>query len=112
MPLYEDDLAYVQATAYGEFAAGAMPGVIEHLRGAGLVGGRVVDVGCGAGVSTRALADAGFQPIGIDASPHLLARARNAVATAEFHVASAYQFAIPQCAVILALGEPLTYHAP
>src|SRR5260370_1188740 len=112
MPLYDEDLAYVQATAYGEFAAGAMPAGVKHLRSAGLRTGRIVDIGCGAGVSTRALADAGFRPIGIDVSPYLLSVARNAVPTAELHLASAYQFQIPPCAAILALGEPLTYHAP
>lgn len=42
----------------------------------GLAGRRVLDLGCGAGATTRALAEAGADPVGADVSPDLLALAR------------------------------------
>lgn len=32
MPLYGEDLAFIQAAAFGGLATGAMPAVIERLR--------------------------------------------------------------------------------
>ena len=60
---------------------------------------------------TQALVDAGFDVTGIDCSAELLEIARAAVPTAHFINASIYGTAIPECDAIVALGEPLTYHA-
>jgi len=40
-------------------------------------GGKVLDIGCGAGVSTIILANLGFDAIGIDISPNLIDEAKN-----------------------------------
>jgi SAM-dependent methyltransferase len=112
MTLYERDLAYVHATAFGELATGAMPAVLARLHSAPVAVRTVVDVGCGAGVSTRALTDAGFDVVAIEPSPALLAIARTAAPTAKLLLASAYDVELPACEAILALGEPLTYHPP
>jgi SAM-dependent methyltransferase len=59
---------------------------VAQLRFAGLpLGASVLDLGCGTGVSTVALAHAGFVPRGIDLSPAMLeeARARAAAANLE-----------------------------
>jgi len=112
MPLYEEDLAYIQAIAFGDLAKGAMPAVIERLRASRIPVRRVVDVGCGAGISTRALVDAGFETRAIEPSPSLLAIARNTAPGARFQLGSIYDVALEPCDAILALGEPLTYHGP
>jgi SAM-dependent methyltransferase len=112
MPLFDEDLAYVQAIAFSDMTAAAMPAVLEYLDRQQLAGGRVLDVGCGAGLSTAALASGGYRPEAIDVSTHLLAFARSAAPTAEFHCGSVYEFDFPRCAAILALSEPLTYHRP
>jgi len=112
MPLFDEDVAFVQAVAFSSATAAVMPAIIEYLQGLQLRGGRVLDVGCGAGASTAALASAGFRPIAVDVSKHLLARARTAAPNAEFHCASIFEFDIPPCEAILALSEPLTYYAP
>jgi len=44
MPLYQEDLAYIQAVAFGGLANGAMPAVIERLRASRIPVRRVVDV--------------------------------------------------------------------
>jgi SAM-dependent methyltransferase len=112
MPLYDEDLAYIQAVAFSALANGAMPAVIDRLRASRTPVRRVIDVGCGAGVSTRALVGAGFDTWAIEPSPSLLAIARNTAPGARFTLGSVYDVALEPCEAILALGEPLTYHAP
>lgn len=107
---YGDDLAFVHAMGYGGFAQAAIAEVIPTLVAAGVR--RVVDVGCGAGVTTSALVDAGFETIGVEPSPSLLALARDAAPGATLRLASAYDVELPACDAVLALGEPLTYHVP
>ena len=87
--LYQEDLAYIQACGFGDFAHGSAEEIVRVL-GSGMIPvRRVVDVGCGAGPLTAVLVIAGFQVTGIDVSEELLRLAR---------------------AAIVAIGEPLTYH--
>jgi hypothetical protein len=53
----------------------------------------------------------GLEVTGIDSSAELLAIARAAVPRARFVNASLYDAQIPACEAVVALGEPLTYHA-
>lgn len=71
---------------------------------------RIVDVGCGAGVLTSALVEAGFEVTGVDCSADLLAIAAAVVSGARFVNSSIYDCAIPECEAIIAIGESLTYH--
>lgn len=112
MALYGPDLAYIQAAAFGDLARGAAPEIVRLLRSAAIPVRRVVDAGCGAGVLSAALADAGFDVTGIDSSAELLAVASAAVPQAQFVNGSLYDAELPPCEAILAVGEPLTYHAP
>jgi SAM-dependent methyltransferase len=107
-PLYGDDLAFVQANGFGGFARAAIAELIPKLVARGVT--RVIDVGCGAGVTTRALLEAGFETLAIEPSPGLLAFAREAAPGAEFRLASAYDLELDSCDAVLAVGEPLTYH--
>jgi SAM-dependent methyltransferase len=110
-PLYQDDLAHIHAAAFGALAQDAAPEIVRRLKGAGIAVRRVVDVGCGAGPLSKALAEAGFEVTGIDSSAALVALARAAVPAARFLHASLYEAEIPPCEAVVALGEPLTYHA-
>ncbi|MGB9458225.1 MAG: class I SAM-dependent methyltransferase [Bryobacteraceae bacterium] len=110
-PLFSEDLAYIQAAAFGGLAQGAAPEVLRLLASAAIQIRRVVDVGCGAGPLTAALIQAGFEATGIDQSAELLAIARVAAPRARFIPKSIYDAEIPPCEAILAVGEPLTYHA-
>ena len=80
---YDEDLAFIQALGFGEVAAAAIAAVIPRLTARGAR--RVIDVGCGAGVSTKALVEAGFDTLAIEPSAALLALAREAAPTARFH---------------------------
>jgi len=106
--LYQADLAYIHATGFSTLARGAAPEIIRRLRAASAH--RVLDVGCGAGALTALLVEAGFDVMGIDPSPDLLAVAGAAAPTARFIEASVYDIELPACDAILAVGEPLTYH--
>ena len=108
--LYQQDLAYIHATGFGDFARSAASGILRRLRAASIPVRRVVEVGCGAGPLTKPLVDAGFEVIGIDVSPELLRIARNACPDAKFLLGSIYTQEIPSCDAIVAIGEPLTYH--
>jgi SAM-dependent methyltransferase len=108
--LYDEDLAFVQASGFGEIAAAAVAAIIPQLKARGAR--RVVDVGCGAGVSTKALVDAQFDTLAIERSAALLTLARSAAPSAQFQQASAYDITFDACDAILAIGEVLTYHAP
>jgi len=109
-PLYRQDLAYIQATAFGTLARGAAPEIVAMLRRAPVEVRRVVDAGCGAGPLSAALVEAGFAVVGMDTSADLLAIARAAVPAARFLRQSIYAAPVPACEAIVALGEPLTYH--
>ena len=110
-PLYDQELAYIHAAAFGGLAQGAAPEIVRRLKSAAVRIRKVVDVGCGAGPLTSALVKAGFEVTGVDSSAELLAIARAAVPRAHFVNASVYEEEIPACEAIVALGEPLTYHA-
>ena len=109
-PLYGQDLAYIQAVAFGDLARGAAAEIVRRLRSASIPIRRVVDVGCGAGPLTAALLEAGFELTGIDISAELLRIARVSVPEASFLHGSIYEVEIPTCEAVMAIGEPLTYH--
>ncbi len=106
--LYQEDLAYIQAAGFGGLARNAAPEILRRLSPRAK---RVVDVGCGAGVLTRALVDAGHSVTAIDASAQLLEVARKTAPQATFVCGSIYDYELPACEAVVALGEPLTYHA-
>jgi SAM-dependent methyltransferase len=111
MVLYGQDLAYIQAVGFGEFARGVAPELVRRLRAASIAVGRVVEVGCGAGPLSAELVKSGFEVTGIDISAALLEIARAEVPAARFVCGSIYRQELSRCEAILAVGEPLTYHA-
>jgi SAM-dependent methyltransferase len=110
--LYRADLAYIQAVGFGAAARGAAREIVRRLHAAAIPIRRVVDIGCGAGPLTQALTAEGFAVTGIDPSAELLVFARLAAPEGHFVQASAYEVELPPCEAVLAVGEPLTYHAP
>jgi SAM-dependent methyltransferase len=65
------------------------PGAPDEAEAARLLAGRkrIVDAGCGTGIHTVALVEAGFDVTGIDASPEMIAVAREKVPDAPLEVA-------------------------
>ncbi|HLJ48163.1 MAG TPA: class I SAM-dependent methyltransferase [Bryobacteraceae bacterium] len=109
--LYQEDLAHIQALGFGGLARGAAPAILERLAEAAIPVRRVLDVGCGAGLLTRSLAEAGYEVTGIDSSAPLLELARTNAPHAAFIHGSVYDCELPGAEAVIALGEPLTYHS-
>ncbi len=57
--------------------------IASQLRQAGRTPGRLLDVGCGAGLAAEGLARAGHEVLGIDAAPEVIAAARDHAAGLE-----------------------------
>lgn len=106
---YRDDLSWIHHAGFSEFATSASTGVIALLRTHPIRNGLVIDIGCGSGILARALTDAGFDVLGIDASPSMIALARTTAPTARFEVATFDRATLPPCAAITAMGEVLNY---
>lgn len=69
----------------------------------------MVELGCGSGATAAALADAGHQVLGIDASRAMVELARSRAPAARFRVGSWVDAEIPACDAVLAIGEVLGY---
>jgi len=110
--LYQDDLAHVQIQGFAGDAQAATPQIIQLLENRGIAGGCAVDIGCGAGITLKGFAEAGFDVHGIEPSPALAAEARRLVPDATVEVASAGAASLPSCDVITALGEVFGYMPP
>ena len=106
---YAEDLAYVHHVGFGDFAQQAGEQLIPELQDQGIDQGLVVDLGCGSGIWSARLLQAGYQVIGADVSPHMIALARTSAPGAEFIQSSVYDFQLPPCRAITALGEVLGY---
>ena len=109
-PIYGSDLAWIHATAFGDFARRATPEILRRLKSCTVPVRHVLEVGCGAGPLTSGLIKAGLEVTAVDSSADLIAIARGKVPRAYFVTSSIYDFGFPSADAIVALGEPLTYH--
>jgi SAM-dependent methyltransferase len=109
---YQEDLAYIHHIGFGQFAAKASPGLLQILKRAPITRGMLVDLGCGSGIWASRAQQAGFDVVGIDASPSMVQLAQRLAPRAEFHCGSLYDWKLPRCQVITAIGESLTYFTP
>jgi SAM-dependent methyltransferase len=106
---YRTDLAYIHDAGFGSFARGAAALLLEELPRHGFDRGLVVDLGCGSGILTEKLSACGFDLLGIDISPALIALARHRVPAAVFRVESLLTAQLPRCAAVAAVGECINY---
>lgn len=90
---------------------------LAMLRAAGdLSGKRVLDLGCGSGDLTLALAQAGADIVAVDLSPRMVAVARKRLsiftpgATAEFQVAAAEELPIEDDSIDVVIGRFILHH--
>lgn len=103
--MYSDDLAHIHDAGFGGFSRQVAPHLIALLPKRGTV----VEAGCGSGILAHALADAGFDVHGFDASRAMIALARKRAPAASFRVATLASARIPRCDAVVAIGEVITY---
>lgn len=78
-PCYRHDLALVHHRGFGFHAAACAPGILELLAPVRERDGLVLELGCGSGLLTKELVDAGHRVVATDASPAMLEVAREFV---------------------------------
>jgi SAM-dependent methyltransferase len=106
---YGPDLALIHARGFTGLAGAAGPFMAAELRRAGFRDGLAVDLGCGNGITSRLLGEAGYDVLGIDASDAMLALARREAPATRFRRGSFLDTELPPCVGVLAAGEALAY---
>ena len=109
-PYYRRDLALIHHLGFGFHADDCAPGVLELLEPVRERDGQVVELGCGSGLLTRYLVDAGHRVIATDASPAMLDVARGYVGDAqEIRQIVLPDDPIPGADAIVSVGHVLNY---
>lgn len=109
-PYYRHDLALVHHRGFGHHADRCAPGILELLRPVRERGGLVVELGCGSGLLTRHLVDAGHRVIATDASPAMLEIAADHARGAEaIRRLTLPDDPIPAADAIVSVGHALNY---
>jgi SAM-dependent methyltransferase len=106
---YQDDLAYIHDSGFGDFAREAAPSLLAILRRNGIRNGLVVDLGCGSGIWGGILLDQGYEVLGIDISSAMIRLARRRAPGAKFLVASLFDVPLPFCRAVTVVSEALNY---
>ncbi len=106
---YRNDLAYIHDAGFGHFAREAAPVLLDALKRGGFKHGLVVDLGCGSGILSKFVSDAGYDVLGIDISDPMLALAQRRVPRGQFRSESLLTATIPTCVAVAAVGECLNY---
>jgi SAM-dependent methyltransferase len=109
-PYYRRDLALVHHLGFGFHADDCAPGILELLQPVRERDGLVVELGCGSGLLTRYLGDAGHRVIATDASPPMLDLARMYARDAvEIRQLVLPDDPIPEADAIVSIGHVLSY---
>ena len=109
-PYYRRDLALVHHRGFGFHADGCAPDLIELLEPVRERDGLVLEIGCGSGLLTRYLVEAGCRVLATDASPAMLELAReNAPGAEGFARLTLPDDPVPASDAIVGIGHPLNY---
>ncbi len=107
-PYYRADLARIHHLGFAFHADATAPGILGLLEP--VLGGRVVELGCGSGLLTRHLIDAGHRVIATDASPAMLDLARETAGDAErIRALTLPDDPVPAADAIVSVGHALNY---
>jgi SAM-dependent methyltransferase len=109
-PYYRADLARIHHLGFGFHADDCAPGIIALLEPVRAEVGPVVEVGCGSGLLTRYLVEAGHRVIATDASPAMLEVAKGyAPEVEEVRQVVLPDDPIPEADAIVSIGHVLSY---
>ena len=109
-PYYQRDLAYVFDRGYGFHAESCAPGLLRLLEPVRRRGGLVLEIGCGSGLLTKRLIEAGHRVVATDASPPMLELARAAAPGAEgIRRLTLPDDPVPMVDAVVGIGHALNY---
>lgn len=110
-PYYRRDLALVHHRGFGFHASACAAGVLSVLEPVLARDGLVLEIGCGSGLLTRHLVDAGHRVIATDASPAMLEVARDylGVDAPELRELVLPEAPLPEVDAIVGIGHSLNY---
>jgi SAM-dependent methyltransferase len=109
-PYYRSGLARVHHLGFASHAEACAPGVLALLEPVRARGGLVLEIGCGSGLLTRHLTDAGHRVVATDASPAMLELAREVASDAEdIRPLALPDDTIPPADAIVSAGHVLNY---
>jgi SAM-dependent methyltransferase len=107
---YGPDLALVHHLGFGFHADACAPGILALLEPIRERNGLVLEVGCGSGLLTRHLIDAGHRVIATDASPAMVELAEEHAAGAEdVRVLVLPDDPLPEADAIVSVGHVVNY---
>lgn len=107
---YQHDLALVHHRGFGFHADACAPGILALLEGVKARDGLVLEIGCGSGLLTRYLVDAGHRAIATDASPAMLDLTRELVPDAEeIREVVLPDDPLPEADAVIGIGHALNY---
>jgi len=106
---YGEDLAYIHDVGFRGFTMNAAPVVMQSLRVSGVDHGLIVDLGCGTGLWADLLLRAGYDVLGVDISPGMVAVAKKRAPDAKFLCESFLDTKIPTCDAVTSIGECFNY---
>jgi len=111
-PYYRPDLALVHHLGFGFHADACAPGILALLEPVRERGGLVLELGCGSGLLTRHLVDAGHRVVATDASPAMVELAREHAAGAEeVRVLVLPDDPVPPADAVVSVGHVISYLA-
>lgn len=106
---YREDLSWIHDLGFGDLARNAGALLLQTLAADGVGEGLVVDLGCGTGILAEAVANAGYDVLGVDLSPVMIETARRRVPEARFICESLLTTRLPPCIAVVAVGECFNY---
>src|SRR5688572_28978997 len=107
---YAHDLALVHHLGFGFHADACAPGILRLLEPIRDRGGLVLEVGCGSGLLTRHLVDAGHRVIATDASPAMVDLAEEYAKGAEdVRVLVLPDDPLPEADAVVSVGHVVNY---
>ncbi|MBO0732268.1 MAG: class I SAM-dependent methyltransferase, partial [Acidimicrobiaceae bacterium] len=110
MAYYRKELALAHHRGFGFHADACAPGILTLLEPVRAQQGLVVELGCGSGLLTRHLVDAGHRVVATDASAAMLELARAYVPEAEaIQSLTLPSDPIPEADAIVSVGHVLSY---